>query len=279
MSRLFIHKKPLDLVHASPQFLWCPHMCSNFNPAGALEISNSPRIIVDNCQFTNNTSQGIGKTRYSGNSGGMSIGFDGTPRPPEFQSIPPEIFITETQFTNNSANASGAFVYEVSYVLKTNIFNQRGGAMAIYIGSPNYTAQILIQNCTIKGNQALDSGGGIYMNIGGENNNHSIKIIDTNFIENNGPDGGGLEITQYSNVRIDEPHHAVNIINCNFLRNVATFGGGYKSLQIFVYLNTVNLYNCTFINNSAQVGGALYLQSVFTVPLVTLLENSIIEDW
>ncbi len=234
---------------------------------------------MDNCQFTNNTSQGIGKTRYSGNSGGMSIGFDDNRRPLDFQSILPEILITGTQFTNNSANASGVFLYEVSYVLKVNIFNQRGGAMAIYIGSPDYRAHVLIHNCILKGNRAQDSGGGIYMNIGGTNNNHSITITDTNFIENNGPDGGGLEITQYSDVHVGEPHHAVNVINCNFWRNEANFGGGYKSLQIFVYLNTVNLYNCTFINNTALVGGALYLQSVFTVPVITQLENSIIEDW
>ncbi len=254
-------------------------MHSHFSPAGALEISNSPVIIVDNCQFTNNTSEGIGQTRYSGNSGGLSIGFDTSNRLANFQNTLPQILIVRTVFINNFANAVQGFQYEVSEVLKSNIYNQRGGALAVYHGSSNYQAQVIIHDCLVEGNRARDSGGGIYMNIGGENNSHTINITDTDFIENDGPDGGGLEITQYSSPYTDQPHHVVNIVNCQFLGNIGKFGGGFKSIQIFVYLNTVNLYNCSFINNTAQVGAALYLQSIYTVTLTTIREKSIVEDW
>ena len=242
-------------------------------------MSNSPLVLVDSCQFTNNTSEGIGKTRYSGNSGGLSIGFDDVPRPPDFKLTTPKINITGTVFTRNTANASGEFLHDVSFVLKNNIYNQRGGGLAIYIGTSNYSADIRIHNCTVQKNVARDSGGGVYMNIQGENNSHQVLITDTLFLENNGPDGGGLEITQYSGIRPDKPHHAVNIYNCQFEGNMGNFGGGYKSIQVFVYLNTVNLYNCTFINNSAPVGAAMYLQSIYTIPVATVEEKSIVQDW
>ena len=242
-------------------------------------MANSPLVLVDSCQFTNNTSEGIGTTRYSGNSGGLSIGYDDNMRPPDIQSVTPQINITRTTFTGNTANASGEFLHEVSFVLKNNIYNQRGGAVAIYIGTSNYNADVHIHNCTVERNKAQDSGGGVYMNIGGKNNSHQILIKNTRFLENNGPDGGGLEITQYSGVSPDEPHHEVNICNCWFEGNAGKFGGGYKSIQVFVYLNTVNLYNCTFINNTALVGSALYLQSIYTVAVATVQEKSILQDW
>ncbi len=257
----------------------CTYIHSNFYPAGALEISNSPVIVVESCQFTNNTSEGIGKTAYSGNSGGLSIGFNNNNRSAIFQSILPQIRVKDTEFIDNNATAAMDFQYDVSFVLKKNIYNQRGGGMAIYLGAPNYQAQVLVQNCFLKGNNARDSGGGIYMNIQGDNNNHSINIMDTDFIDNVGPDGGGLEITQYSGISANVRHHIVNIVNCQFWGNKGRFGGGFKSIQVFTYLNTVNLDNCTFFNNTAQVGAALYLQSIYTVTLTTVEEKSIVRDW
>ena len=236
-------------------------------------MSNSPLVLVDSCQFTNNTSEGIGTERFSGNSGGLSIGFadDVTP-----QNTTPQISIIGTTFTHNTADAKEEFRHDISYVLREKVYNQRGGAVAIYIGTSNYSAVVRIHDCVFEKNKARDSGGGVYINMGGSNNSHSVFVTDTRFIENEGPDGGGLEITQYS---YEKPHHTVVVNNSQFYGNRANFGGGFKSFQVFVYLNSVNLYNCTFINNTAQVGAALYMQSVYTIVVETVQEKSILQDW
>ena len=237
-------------------------------------MSNSPLVFVDSCQFTNNTSEGIGTGRYSGNSGGVSIGFADNVTP---QNTTPHINIMRTTFTHNTADAREEFRHDISYVFREKVYNQRGGAMAIYTGSPNYNAVVRIHDCIFKSNKARDSGGGVYLNMGGRNNNHSVFVTDTHFIENDGPDGGGLEITLSRTGSVY--HHMVIVSNCQFLSNNATFGGGYKSYQVFTFLSTVNLYNCTFINNTAQVGAAMYLQSVYTLLLETLQERSVVQDW
>lgn len=245
-----------------------------------MEISNSPFILIDGCQFTNNTSQGIGMERFSGNSGGVAVGYDDSERPAYFRNLTPEILVQRSTFSDNRAIADSQFVYGVSYVLSERLYNQRGGAMAVYIGTPGYDVQLVIEECTFERNNAQDSGGAVYMYLSGEGSQHSIWITETTFVENVGPDGGGLEITQFTNtVAALENPYLVYITNCQFLRNRGRFGGGYKSIQIGTYLNNVTVVNTTFVGNEALVGSALYLQSIYSVSEVTILKRSIVQDW
>lgn len=103
-----------------------------------MEISNSPLVLVYGCTFTNNTSMGIGKERYSGNSGGLSIGFDDSPLVESLQHIFPEILIIRSNFSRNKALADDLrFQYSVSEVIGQRLYNQRGGAIACYFGAKN----------------------------------------------------------------------------------------------------------------------------------------------
>ena len=218
--------------------------------------------------------------RFSGNSGGIAVGYDDSDRPAYFRSITPEILVRRSTFSENSALADSQFVYGVSYVLSERLYNQRGGAMAVYIGTPDYSALLVIEECTFKRNNAQDSGGAVYMYLSGEDSTHNIWITETMFVENEGPDGGGLEITQFTDTitSLEKPY-LVYIANCHFLRNKGRFGGGYKSIQIATYLNNVTVVNSTFIGNQALVGSALYFQSIYSVSNVTKLKRSIVQDW
>lgn len=243
-----------------------------------MEISNSPVVLIDSCKFTNNTSQGIGTERFSGNSGGLSVGYDDTVRPDDFRNVTPEVVVRHSTFDNNRALAENQFIYSVSYVLRERLYNQRGGALAIFTGTPSYSARVLIEGSTFEKNIAQDSGGAVYMNLFGNDTNHSVWITETTFVENEGPDGGALEITQLTYTALEKPY-SIYVTNSQFLRNKGHFGGGYKSIQIANYLNNVLVINSTFIGNEALVGSALYLQSIYSVSYVTALKRSIVQDW
>lgn len=245
-----------------------------------MEISNCPMVRVDNCTFTNSTSLGIGKERYSGNSGGISIGYDDQPRPQYMQTVKPMIAITQSNFTQNTATAAGDFIYTVSEVIGQRLYNQRGGAIAMYMGALNYSAIVTVSNCTFEGNVARDSGGAVYMFLSGEDSAHQVTFAETRFIRNKARDGGGLETTFITADSINNPNE-VTIEDCVFTGNIGNLGGGYKSIQLDSRgnLNRVNISNTIFTANIAPTGSALYLQSLFTVGPVPLEKRVFVEDW
>ena len=255
----------------------------NFTPGGALEISNSPQVIVSNCTFTNNTSLGIGTERYSGNAGAVAIGYDDTPIPEHLQNLPPVIRITGSIFKNNNSTATGENQHSVAEVLGQRIYNQRGGAIACYFGASNYSANVEIVECTFEGNYVRDSGGAVYMFLSGEDNGHSVKIRECDFTGNAAKLGGGAELTfdtsigNLSDVLINQ----ALIEDCMFKENRARDGGGFSHIQINKQenLNNLTIKNCSFMENEAPLGSALSLKYIFTVNYNMLERMVFIVDW
>lgn len=245
-----------------------------------MEISNSPQVIVSSCLFTNNTSLGIGMKRYSGNAGAVAIGYNDFPRPEYLCNMPPEILISGSTFENNSATAAEAFQYDVSEVLAQRLYNQRGGSIACYFGTPSYSATVDIIGCTIQDSFARDSGGGVYMFLAGDENAHTVNVQNTDFINNEAQDGGGLEITQSTPDSLTRPSW-VTVSSCNFIKNTGHFGGGFKSIQLDTHgnMNFVTVRNSSFSENRASVGSGLYLQSLYAIDTVNLEKRITVEDW
>ena len=245
-----------------------------------MEISNCPQVIVSGCRFTNNTSLGIGVERYSGNAGAMAVGYNDRSRPEHLQSKPPTILISESTFEGNNATAAEAFQYDVSEVLSRRLYNQRGGSIACYFGTPSYSATVNITGSTIRDSFARDSGGGVYMFLAGDDNAHTVNIWKTDFVNNKALDGGGLEITQSTPVSLTRPSK-VTVSDCNFVKNTANFGGGFKSIQLDTHgnMNFVTVRNTSFSENEALVGSGLYLQSLYAIDTVKLEKRIIVEDW
>ena len=245
-----------------------------------MELSNCPQVIVSDCRFTNNTSLGIGVEQYSGNAGAIAIGYNDRPRPAYYRDKPPVILISRSTFENNNATAADAFQYDVSEVLSRRTYNQRGGAIACYFGTPSYNATVDIVESTIRGCFSRDSGGGVYMFLAGENNAHTVNIQRTDFIGNEAKDGGGMEITHSTPDSLALPSR-VTLSDCNFIKNVGNFGGGYKSIQLDSHgnMNYITITNCSFSKNIAQVGSGLYLQSLYVIDTVNLRKRITVEDW
>lgn len=237
-------------------------------------------MIVRSCRFTNNTSLGIGIERYSGNAGAVAIGYNDWPRPEHLRDNLPMILISGSTFEKNNATASEAFQYDVSQVLSQQLYNQRGGSIAFYFGTPSYNATVDIFDSTVRDSFARDSGGGVYMFLAGDDNSHTINIRNTDFIGNEAKDGGGLEITQATPASLTMPNK-VTVSNCNFVKNVGNFGGGFKSIQLDTHgnMNFVTVRNSSFSKNRAPVGSGLYLQSLYAIDTVKLEKRITVEDW
>ena len=237
-------------------------------------------MIVTDCRFTNNTSLGIGVEQYSGNAGAIAIGYNDLPRPAYYQERPPMILVSHSTFENNTATAADNFQYTVSQVLSQRIYNQRGGSIACYFGTPSYNATVDIVNSTIKDSLSRDSGGGLYVFLSGANNAHTVTIQRTDFIGNQAQDGGGLEITFSMPDSLVLPSK-VTISSSNFIKNEGNFGGGFKCIQLDTHgnMNNVTITNTSFSGNVAQVGSALYLQSLLAIDTVKLRKGIIVEDW
>lgn len=152
--------------------------------------------------------------------------------------------------------------------------------MAFYFGEDDYKGTIHVKHCNFTGNVAEDSGGGIYMFLGGEDSFQNVTIYNTTFTANRALEGGGLEIT-HANAKSTEMPNRISIVRCRFNKNYGNFGGGYKTVQLDerTNFNYLHVQDTMFDDNEANAGAAVYLQSVISERIVTLLNRFTLENW
>ena len=223
---------------------------------------------------------GIGNRSYSGNAGGMAIGYDEN----EEAEYHPNITIIDSTIEFNQANGSSDFDREASLLLRQRIFRQRGGGIAFYFGTRSSNASVNILQSSFVGNYARSAGGGLYINLVNVNNSHVIKISDCNFTSNKSPNGAGM-VTFYNSVDADSllsadilKFHTVILADSIFIQNSGEYGGAVSNIQLG-YLNMLTVKNCTFMENNGTVGAAIYLQFLFTILSFVPEKKIVIEDW
>ena len=240
-----------------------------------MDIFKCPEVVISSCTFTNNTNQGIGNRPYSGNAGGIAIGYDESTDPNYHSNIK----ITNSTIEYNRADGSSDFERDASLLLRQKIFRQRGGGIAFYFGTTNNSGNVEITRCTFEGNFAKSAGGGLFITLLGINNSHSIAIRECLFAKNTAYIGAGL-VTFYNPEMssTDLLAQSVAVVNCTFIGNMGQYGGALSNVQLG-YLNVLIVTNCTFMDNHGLLGAALYLQFLFT-PLSFVPERRIvIKDW
>ena len=123
------------------------------------------------------------------------------------------IQVSKSRFFNNSATANTSFQTSTELNI-TNIFNGRGGALALYqnkSGPNNLTVNI--SNCNFTQNYARSFGGGMYLTANTNNLLVERTIIDFNRAEIG---GGGISCGE----------HIIIVVKCNITNNKAFAGGG-----------------------------------------------------
>jgi uncharacterized repeat protein (TIGR01451 family) len=163
-------------------------------------------------------------------------------------------------------NTSPPYVSSSPVIVHCLICNntaRTGGGIYSTVFGPDIKSGTII-DCQITDNKA-DGGGGIY-NVGG-----ALSIINCSLTGNTASiSGGGME--NDANFRDSSP----NIINCLFANNSADNGGGYHEGAVEGSSHS-KISNCSFINNSARsAGGGVYLYGSQYSGIYTQIINSII---
>jgi len=265
-----------------------------------LDIFNVTNITVDTCVFKNNFNNGSGNASFRGNAGAIAIGYSNE------SSLTNEVNITirNSTFINNTAITDKS----TDEVLMQKVFAGRGGAIALYIPSPNSTVWFMSECNHFIDNCAEAAGGGIYAHLSGNYADVTLHVRNCCFIGNKAQDGAGIEFTYDLNnsscvipndnfigqCAVDGtdclssvpecPRYipAKSIIEyCHFEENRGGFGGAFKGIQInpFGNNNLITFKNCTFMNNIANVGAGAYFQSRYSVADVKMNNSIQMENW
>ena len=246
------------------------------NGGGLRFSATSADLTVQNCTFSNNTTNGDGGGLFSSTSGVATI-TNGTfnnntavnpalAADPDgggafFNSGP--VSITNTNFTNNSATSDGGGVGVLNLVgnltLTDNTFTNNtavngdgGGFATLFTGAVQLNNATLTDN-NFTDNSAGDDGGGAIVNA-----NLNVTATDNTFTDNTaGGEGGGLIAGSGS------PDDA-NLSNNTFTNNSAEGdGGGAKVSADADVIATDN----TFTDNSAGGDGGGLLTEAQNVTL------------
>jgi predicted outer membrane repeat protein len=233
---------------------------SNFTQT-ALEIYNTASVTIINSTFTQNICKGQRRVPNSGNAVAVSIGYGETYTPKHS----PLIEVMNCTFTGNEAKLEGDACGRASVAISQQFFTQRGGGLGCYFSAPGLESEVRISDCVFEDNTAEDSGGGIYMNLNGNDSTTTITITDSQFINNMAMHGAGVEITFDTPNSVDQSNH-LTLQNCYFEGNQGYQGGGMKLPQINERgnLNYVHIIDCWFSDNTAMTGAAIHMETFIT---------------
>lgn len=269
-------------------------LCSYFTDT-VLDIFNVTNVTVDTCTFKNNSNNGSGDATFRGNAGAIAIGYSNNSKLTNESNI----VIKNSKFMDNVAVHSRP----TDEVLINKIFSGRGGAIALYVPSPNSTVKFTSESNCFHNNNASSAGGAIYAHLSGSYADVTLHVKNCNFTRNKAQDGAGVEFTydlaksacvipscdadDYNScprTNSECPYYvpAKSIIeDCHFERNHGDFGGAFKGIQInpFGNNNLITFKNCTFVNNMASVGAGAYFQSRYSVADVRMNDSIKIINW
>ena len=122
-----------------------------------------------------------------------------------------------------------------------------GGGVCIKANTKNTSGTIILTNCTVSGNNAFNSGGGVYNHNFGSG---TITLTNCTVSGNNALliDGGISNITDVDGT--------ITLANCTISGNTAHFFGGVENGNLGT--GTITLTNCTVSGNTSKDGGGVY---------------------
>ena len=221
---------------------------------GAVNIFNSPNVIVKNCTFDNNTSSSSFTRRpFQSDAGGLSIGYNSRLATTSINNV--NITITDCSFTNNRAAPPTSFKLSPAEILEYGIFSGRGGGLSIVI---NITSEI---HCTVNNSRFINNfaeslGGAFYIFISESSTMNQFYKFENNIFASSGATyGAACSFAKFSEKVISEGFYQIaSFYNCSFINNTARIGGGLHLLPASFGLDgsLIRFVKCKFINNTAM---------------------------
>ena len=190
----------------------------------------------------------------------------------------------DSNFTGNLANGTRPCEREITTVLFSKVYVNRGGAFDAYFSAPAIESSLTVERCQFINNTAGDLGGVAYINLSGENDSVTeIAFKKCNFSGNSASIlGGGIQITVQT-----ISTNPILFQDCSFTNNTAgELGGAIKALQFHTQgnLDGLRIERTSFVGNNATVGAALHIQSPFLNTLQyyspeSSANRATIKDW
>ena len=227
---------------------------------GALNIFNSPNVIVKFCTFRNNTSSSyFTRKPFQGNSGGLSVAYN--TKLASLSSV--NVLVTDCVFINNSADPPPFLFLSTTDLIEKQIFSGRGGALAMPVKAA-CPLSITVNNSIFMNNFAQNYGGSMYCFIGGTNSNQTYIFGNNSFINNEALNGSGA--MHFGNFGRTLPFTSLHstIYNCTFKNNRAPSGGCSHMFPSYAGFseNFIKIEKCLFHNNTAtEIGGTFDISS------------------
>ena len=223
---------------------------------GAVNIYNSPNVIVKNCTFYNNTSDGSHIKAFQTSSGGLSISY----KSKTATSI--NIIVIGCKFISNIASSVHNLNTRSSVQsFFRNTFDGRGGGLSI-LANTSSAVNCTIRNSTFSNNIAKYFGGGFYCPIVQAHSDHTY-VLENVIFKGNAARYGGAFIYGTVFKRSIEALYTLQVYNCTFMDNTAGIGG---ALHISIYDGLTNnlmiFKQCNFARNCAtEFGGTVDIVS------------------
>ena len=270
-----------------------------------MSIYNSGNIVVKNCTFYNNTSDGYFTSKpYQGSAGGLAIGYNSsnvgffnpqlydvlvpsfvapngnsTGQVPQPQSILTALIIN-CIFNSNSAVLLHGQTGSSTESLIRKMFPGRGGALSILVNAGT-AVNFTFSDSRIINNFAYAFGGGVYcLTLGGTTQAYTFS--NNIFMNNTGSVAGGLALIYLVNTVVQLPVYSL-VYHCTFYNNTAASVAGATAVYfIFGFASDVFAIfeGCKFSDNTAMTyGGAVDITSYHffdNIQAASLIEFS---DW
>ena len=214
--------------------------------------------VTDSVLEHNGPTSIIKQDQHRGHAGGLSIGYNNISVSPG-----PVAYVSGCVFRNNTSDPTSDLVQTTSQLAQFARFTGRGGGCAILI-NPLYSLNATVENCLFEQNYVGSFGGGLYINFNGLEH-HIVTIRQVQFLRNQAPTAGGLEVAFYSGGNLGADNR-LEVYDSNFTENRAAFGGGvyFSTLgDLFLYAltlhmhavrNKVNMYVLTIRVGACNVG-------------------------
>lgn len=225
---------------------------------GAVNIFNSPNVIVTNCTFLNNTSDTyFTRKPYQSNAGGLSIGYNSIVTTVPLNNM--NITVCNCNFINNHAGLPAS----PNEVQESRIFSGRGGGFSLVV---NVTGIVncVVSNTIFVRNTAENLGGGVYVSISESSTLQQFYLFANNiFTSNTASYGGGFFFANLV-IPFNNFSQTIIIFNSVFTRNMADqIGGGvYIFSSLGLGGSFITIEKCEFLGNIAgDHGGAVDVES------------------
>jgi predicted outer membrane repeat protein len=242
----------------------CEFINNTAHDGGA--IQNLGTLIINNCNFTNNSANTYGGL------GGAIFGN--------------ETIIKNSTFNNNSGNYGGAILNDgnltVTECYFINNLGSFGGAIASKLqGMNNLTVNnsyfeynnaseggailcdtLTLSNCSFYNNSAKNFGGAIHCQ-------KDSMITESNFETNTSKHLGGA---------ISYGEGNLTLTKCNFNNNSAVYSGGAITCTYMDTSHYLTIIECSFTNNSAEMYGGAVITDYLNISNSYFINNSAVND-